>query len=185
MKAARRQRARRPPTRTVLRSRWLSSATTSQGSESEGPTLTAEIQAAASGTRPYLSSRRTTSSSCGVETSMICASSMASNVWTTPGWLRHVSPGPSSWAVIASAESPCETITRPDRTYEVSSFSSWNWTERRQPAMTRRIFPAYLSVCANHSSLPHGFGTSRGRLSSMPQSFQRSGPRGSEASPPW
>src|SRR6187549_1024664 len=89
-----------------------------------GDSAALPIYGAASPTRPYRSSRRMTSSSCGVETSMISASSTASRVWTTPGELRQVSPGPNSRAISVSGDSPWETITRPDRTNEVSSFSS-------------------------------------------------------------
>src|SRR5262245_48085474 len=46
-------------------------------------------------TRPYRSSSRTTSSSCGVETSMIVVSSSALTRWIVPGRIRNAAPGPT------------------------------------------------------------------------------------------
>ena len=93
--------------------------------------------------RPYLSSSRTTSSSCGVETSMIVVSSSAFTRWIVPGLIRNAAARADDLRVRRSCRpgSPISSCARPAWMSQDSSFSRWNWRLSDSPALTKRIFP--------------------------------------------
>src|SRR3954454_9289359 len=57
--------------------------------------------------------------------------------------------------------SPSSSSARPLWTYQLSSFSRWNWRLSDSPAFTNRTLPTYCSATAQISSHPHGLSTRR------------------------
>ena len=73
-----------------------------------------------------------------------CACPRAHARGTVPGGKRSASPAVST--SVLSMAAPTPEPARPDSTYHDSSFSRWNLSESASPALTKRIFAAYVST---------------------------------------